>query len=108
MPTALLIKHGVLPLGFKTEFHFFRKRKVLNLGLLNPEATDLKEIKEAAKKSLGEDAFSNVQVFKIDAEAFVKVLEKHYGIKKESLEAIASGEAHPTLREHILLERHLS
>ena len=36
IPLEMVLRYGVLPLGFKSEFGFFRRRKHVNLGFLSP------------------------------------------------------------------------
>lgn len=78
IPTML--KHGVLPLGFKTEMKFFRTKKLLNLGLLNPATAEerLPELKALAQQKLGADSFQDVKVYVILADQFLDVLARKY------------------------------
>ena len=89
----------------ESEFLFFKRKKILNVGLLNPDATGTADLEKAAKHSLGEGAFARLQIYKIEPEAFVEILESAYGIRRESLHAITEVEAHPTLRHYISTER---
>lgn len=76
--TEILLKFGVLPLGFKTETKFFVPQKVLNLGFLNPEKLDqMKTLLEIAQQSSGEK-ISSIRPYLIVAPQFIEILRDHY------------------------------
>ena len=93
-PSETLLWGGALPLGTKTEFRFFRRKKILNLGLLNPSRV---EVIQRVERELKTGEFDSVRVFLILANHFMAVLEAHYGITMDQLRARGPKEICPTL-----------
>ena len=78
-----MLKYGALALGFKTEYRFFKPRRVLNIGLLDPgQKQTIREVEEAAEKSLGSEAFAGVKIFLILADQFLDVVNAVYSINE--------------------------
>lgn len=94
-----ILRFGVLPLGFKKEFRWFRRpRELLNLGLLNPgNPKRLDELDELVRSRLKSEKYQRIQVFLILADQFLGVLRSAYGLKVEDLESKPEGELDPTL-----------
>ena len=79
LPRELMLRYGVLPLGFKTQYRFFRSSKSLNLGLLNPDNEEaIHEARQAAHARLGADGFQKVRVFLILSDQFIDVFGEVY------------------------------
>lgn len=90
--TKVMLKYGLLPLGFKTDVKFFRSKKLLNIGLLSPERASklLPEVEKLAKEKLGENAFQEVKVYLILAEQFVEVMNKVYELSETGIQETQS------------------
>lgn len=77
----VLLRLGALPLGFKTEHKFFRARKILNLGLLDPARKDAAdEALRLAVAKLGAKEVQGVKVFLILADQYLQILHDTYGV----------------------------
>lgn len=99
LPVDDMVRLGVVPLGFKTERKFFRTRKVLNIGQLDPgrkTATD--EALRIASGKLGSGEIAGVKVFLVLAEQFLQILNQVYQTSDESLR----------IREHAQVDDTLS
>ena len=88
LPIELILQSGALPLGLKTEFRWFRKRKILNLGLLDPSRKDLEQLIHSAKALatdlLGEE-IHDVKLFLILADQFLEVLDEVYQVSDSQM-----------------------
>jgi hypothetical protein len=82
-----MLRHGVLPLGFKTEMRFFRTKKLLNLGLLTPDSAEerLPELKALAQSKLGADSFQDVKIYVVLADQFLDVLARKYSFPESKI-----------------------
>ncbi len=81
----LLIKFGVLPLGFKTEYRFFVARKILNLGMLNPgNAKSLSALEIAAREKLGSQ-FHSIRPYLILADQFFDIMHSIYKVTDDQI-----------------------
>lgn len=93
LPLDFVLKHGVLPLGMKTERKLFRLRKQLNLGFLDPARADAKAIAaealRLASSRLGTEsaALSGTTAFLVLPDQFIEVLAGAYGAGEEDLAA---------------------
>lgn len=95
-----ILKFGILPLGYKSEFHWFRTRKRLNLGMLNPNRFDaLAWVKEHSPTV---KAFKTFQVL---PDQFLVTLEQVYGVKKEELMSQSADALDENLTLYLQLER---
>lgn len=79
-----LLRHGVLPLGYKDESSLFRKKRLLNVGFLHPTESSIREVEEKAISQLGK-SLQGVRAFLLLGEQFVEVLEKSYGIPENAI-----------------------
>ena len=100
-PTSFLLKNGVLPLGQKTHWSFFRKIKKLNVGLLDPRSKEsLKEVEVLAREKLGKE-FGGLKIDLILADEYLSVLEKSYHLTVSDIRKINRSELAKTLRSHL-------
>ena len=88
-----LIQNGVLPLGIKREFRFFRARKRLNLGFLNPADPGLIDRVRAAAPE-----FLAFKVFLILPDQLAEVLQDVYGVAGLALSSLPAPKIHPLLK----------
>lgn len=86
-----VLRYGVLPLGVKTR-GLFGKRKVLNLGMLDPGRLDA--VAAVQREAQG---VSGTQVFLVLADQFLEVLRSVYGLTEAQIAAKAQAELDPTL-----------
>ncbi|MEW6055328.1 MAG: hypothetical protein AB1540_01830 [Bdellovibrionota bacterium] len=98
-PIDFIIRHGVLPLGYKTEYSFFlRAQKRLNIGLLTPSHKEtITKIEEHAENKLGQKKFAGIRLFLILGDQMIKVLEREYGVTEDELRRKSPAEINPTL-----------
>lgn len=90
-----VLRYGVLPLGFKSEYGFFKPGKTLNLGMLDPgrvESLQTAEV-EAKKKS----DMTRTKIFLVLAEQFLEVLQHVYGVGMQDLLKRSPDTLEPTL-----------
>jgi hypothetical protein len=100
VPLDAMIRLGVIPLGFKNEFHWFRSRQRLNLGLLNENR---REVMDWMSTQLGNvKAFKTFQVL---PDEFLQTLELCYGIEKSSLLDLGPEQIDVNLALYLQLER---
>lgn len=77
--TDFIVKNGMLPLGFKTVYKMFRKKKILNLGMLHPEKKEiLKEVESICKENLADQSFGGVKIYLIERSEFMEILKTVY------------------------------
>lgn len=81
LPLTVIREFEVLPLGFKTDYSFFRKKRTLNLGMIHPEQKDIvKNVEAICRKTLGEGGFDGIHVYLITREEFQKILKEVYHV----------------------------
>jgi hypothetical protein len=80
------LRCGVLMLGFKSQYGFFKRGKTLNIGMLDPGRKDALAAAEKEVRTHGHD-FKNTKVFLLLADQFLNVVQSAYGL---SLDEIAS------------------
>jgi hypothetical protein len=90
--TDEMIKLGVIGLGYKRTYGFFKKDR-LNLGMVNPE---LKGVQDEVKSHLPKD-IKNPKIYLIPADRFLETLDKVYGIKRSAVAAMDPAEVNPLL-----------
>ncbi len=83
-----ILRYGVLPLGQKKEYGFFRQEKILNLGMLDP----------GREKEISLEAFPRRRIFLVLAEQFLDVLQSCYGLSANQVALMGAEELDPTLR----------
>ncbi len=100
VPVGHVVRLGLVPLGYKDEFHWFRTRKRLNVGVLNP---DRRESIDWVKENVGNvKAFKTFQVL---PEEFLRTLELCYGVERSTLLDLNSDEIDTNLALYLQLER---
>ncbi|MBC7385367.1 MAG: hypothetical protein H7301_04275 [Cryobacterium sp.] len=80
IPLEIVLRLGVLPLGMKKEWTWFRTVARLNLGLLN--------VKDSEAKGWVEHAIPNVKAiktFQLLPEEFLQTVELCYGVERSTL-----------------------
>jgi len=82
----LILKHGALALGFKTESSLFKSQKFLNIGLLNPKSRDcLTQLQAEAKQKLGTEGFTGTHIYRLRVGEFLQVLHVVYGLEETAV-----------------------
>lgn len=100
IPIEAVVKYGVLPLGFKREFKWFRTVKRLNLGLLNPGRKDTMEWVES---HLG--TVKSFKTFQVLPDEFLQTLELCYGVDRPALLEWSADQIDNNLMLYLQLER---
>ena len=84
-----MIKYGAVLLGMKNGGGFFSRKKILNIGLLEPkQAEALKEVEAIARNKLGNGAFEKTKVFLIFADQLLEVLRSVYGVQESEIRSM--------------------
>jgi len=92
IPLASILKWGVLPLGRKHSYSFFKKKETLNVGCLNP--TD-KNLKESMVSVLPQP--TGIHLYFILVDEFFLILEQYYGVGTSELEKMDESDLHPMI-----------
>lgn len=100
VPLDVMIRLGLIPLGFKNEFHWFRSRPRLNLGVLR---TSTREITDWVTDNLRN--VKSFKTFQILPDEFLQTLELCYGIDRSSLLALGPEQIDVNLALYLQLER---
>jgi hypothetical protein len=102
-----MLKYGILPIGVGTEPGFLKTRKVLNLGLLDPERRDsvafaemrLSEVQQLPdhphRKIL--NGIQATKVFLILSDQFLGILHSVYGVREENVRSKDAASLDPTI-----------
>ena len=97
-----VLRDGALLLGFKTEYKFFKKKKILNVGLLDPSnAQSLARVIQTVQGRLGADSFDKTKVFLILADQYLDVLQKVYGMDDQKIRAVGASALNETLAMYL-------
>lgn len=98
-----VIRLGALPLGFKTERRFFRERRVLNIGMLDPQRVDaVKEVERIARES--RDAGKKIdgtKVFLVLTDQFLDVVRSVYGVPEGQMRDFDPARMEPVLAMYL-------
>lgn len=99
-PIDVIVREGLLPLGYKSEFHWFRTRKRLNVGVLNME-------KASAQTWLNTqtDSVKAFKTYQILPEEFLQTLELCYGVERSTLLGLEADRIDVNLALYLQLER---
>jgi hypothetical protein len=101
LPAEAVVKYGILPLGFKNESHWFRTRRRLNLGVLNPQ--DTASIEAVKREHL--ETVKAFKTFQVLPEEFLQTLELCYGIERSTLLDLGPDQISQNLMLYLQLER---
>lgn len=101
IPLNMILKEGMLPLGSKKRFRWFRALPMLNVGLLDPR-------KEIDEKALLKDQpqFRGIERFQVLPDQFLEVLATVYGITSAQLLKFDPTEIDERLLLYIQLDVH--
>ena len=99
LPKETVLRYGVLPLGIKTEYRFFRAKKFLNIGFLDPSSTEAFEaVKKATGPKFSDGSFAGIKKYLVLADQFIDVLQHVFGFSEPDLRGLASGELNETVQ----------
>lgn len=100
VPLDAMVRLGIIPLGFKNEFHWFRTRRRLNLGVLNENR---REVLDWAAENLRN--VKSFKTFQVLPDEFLQTLELCYGIDRSSLLDLGPEQIDVNLALYLQLER---
>jgi hypothetical protein len=100
IPLDAMVRLGIIPLGFKNEFHWFKTRQRLNLGVLS---SDRREVVDWAGSHLG--TVKSFKTFQVLPDEFLQTLELCYGIDRSSLLDLGPEQIDVNLALYLQLER---
>jgi hypothetical protein len=102
-----MLQYGLLPIGVGTEPGFFKSRKVLNLGLLDPSREDalgfaeirLNELKQRQDPSHRKvlEGIQGIKVFLVLTEQFLGILHAVYQVGEETVRGRDAASLDPTI-----------
>jgi len=90
-----ILRFGVIPLGSGNERGFFKRGKILNLGLLDPGRMDA--IETAVSEARAHEEITNHREFLVLADQFLDILQTVYGVNASDLAKRDPGQLDPTL-----------
>ncbi|MCB0406520.1 MAG: hypothetical protein KDD51_17185 [Bdellovibrionales bacterium] len=94
-----ILKHGVLPLGFKQQNTLVGKKQYLNVGFLSPRDTKQIAAVEALLKAKHQ-AIAGFLRYQVELIEYLQVLERVYDTGRDSVSKRASNLLHPLLQSH--------
>ena len=97
-PIEVIIEKGVLPLGIKMDYQFFRKKQRLNLGALNPKKVESESLLVSIAKARLKDEHLGIKIYLILADQFLDVLQKIYHTDEVKLSLLPVEKVDETLR----------
>jgi hypothetical protein len=100
IPLKEIVRLGVLPLGVKSESHWFRKRSRLNLGVLNLTKTEALDWVKGHLKNV-----KSFKTFQVLPEEFLQTLELCYGVDRAELLKLETEQVDMNLGLYLQLER---
>ena len=95
IPTILAL--GALPLGVKKGFRFFKRVRLLNVGLVAPKD---RESKKQLKDLAIATGHSSIAPYRVQVPEFLEVLEVIYQVNSETIERMPLHQIHPTITEY--------
>jgi hypothetical protein len=95
-----IVRYGVLPLGYKREFRWFRPVARLNLGLLNVERRETVDWVRSQVRNV-----KSFKTFQVLPEEFLQTLELCYGIDRSTLLEWSADQIDNNLMLYLQLER---
>lgn len=99
LPVETILRLGALPLGSKRGVWPFRRRLLLNVGLVNPKDREaVSEIKRCARVA---SDFNGLQLYRLAVDEFLSIVQVVYGLTRESLLALPETHLEPSLRQHL-------
>ncbi|HUP58310.1 MAG TPA: hypothetical protein VM598_12710 [Bdellovibrionota bacterium] len=100
-----VILHGAIPLGCRKETRILgpSRRKVLNLGLLDPakHGVVVDAIYSRGEWKRRRKPFHSTNVYLVLVDQFLEVLDKVYGVKEEQIRKMDPTLVEPTLRRFL-------
>jgi hypothetical protein len=101
LPPEMVMRLGALPLGMKTVSKFFREKKYINIGILDPtRKAAIAEIETLAREKLGSD-YGGMHVYLVLADQFVEILDSVYRVSEADLRSRPADQTDTTLREFL-------
>ena len=102
LPLDVILRHGVLPLGYKASLTFFlRPTKRLNLGLLDTRRDSVRKTRSLIRQRLGKHEFGRIRFYRITPKEFVQVLQTIYGLQRSEIHAMSDTELDGMLRRYL-------
>lgn len=99
LPLDLMVRCGALPLGYKREFRFFRARKMLNIGIINPERKDaIAEIERFLRVRPEGETIAGLKIYLVLSDQFLDVLDSVYQMSEIEIRALPGERVDGTLQ----------
>lgn len=93
-----VVKYGMIPMGFRVEHKFFRSRRMLNVGFVDPSRLDSMDRADAlAREKLGPAGIHGVRAWLIMPEHFWNTAAQLYQLTPEWVLALGEGKVDATL-----------
>jgi len=102
LEVEFLLGLGSLPLGFKTEFRFFRRCRSLNIGMLNPTRREsVAALENQVRSSLEVDKRHPVRIYLIVVDQFLEVLRSCFKLTPDDILKRGESRLDPILWQHL-------
>lgn len=93
-----VVRFGLIPMGYRMEHKFFRARRMLNVGFVDPSRLDALDRADAiAREKLGSAGIHGVRAWLVVPEHFWNTVTQLYPITAEWVIALGEGKVDPTL-----------
>ncbi len=97
-----IVKFGMLPLGFRVEHKFFRSRRMLSVGFLDPARLDALDQADAlARRKLGQAGIHGIRPWLIMPEHFWSTAEHLHRLTPEWVLSLSPKGLDPTLADYL-------
>jgi hypothetical protein len=93
-----ILRYGALPLGFKKVSGFLSRKRVANVGFLDPgNKESVSSVRNILRERLGKDGVSDIKIFLLLADQFMDVLRESYGQHRSQLQGLDPEKLDPVL-----------
>jgi hypothetical protein len=97
-----VVRYGLIPMGFRMEHKFFRARRMLNVGFVDPSRLEALDRADAlAREKLGNGGIHGVRAWLVMPEHFWNTITQLYNVTPEWVLALGEGKVDPTLLQYV-------
>jgi hypothetical protein len=97
-----IARWGMIPLGFRMEHQFFRARRMLSVGFIDPSRLDaLDQADRIARERLGPTGIHGIRPWLVVPEHFWNTVRQAFQLTPEWVLSLAAADVDPTLAEYV-------
>ena len=97
-----IVKYGIIPMGYRMEHKFFRARRMLNVGFIDPSRLDSMDRADAlAREKLGGAGIHGVRAWLVMPDHFWNTASQYCPLTPEWVAALGEGKVDATLLEWV-------